>query len=157
MNSALFDAWVAAGEPRAELADAVDSYRQAHKATRVAAGDPCVGATPLWEELGPYRTLARLPLDTLSLDDLHPGLVQLLADPAADELLHTLEVYFDAGGDARVAADSLALHRASLYQRLHKAERIAGIDIKRGDDRLALHMGLKAARLARLIPARSRS
>jgi DNA-binding PucR family transcriptional regulator len=47
------------------------------------------------------------------------------------------------------------LHRGTLYYRLQKAERIAGVDLRSGGDRLALHLGLKLARLIGLYPKRA--
>jgi DNA-binding PucR family transcriptional regulator len=71
--------------------------------------------------------------------------VRRLADKP--ELLQTLEVYLDLAGDAKHAAERLALHRASLYYRLRRIEETAGIDLKSGTDRLAAHLAVKALRL----------
>ncbi|HZC41282.1 MAG TPA: helix-turn-helix domain-containing protein, partial [Streptosporangiaceae bacterium] len=46
----------------------------------------------------------------------------------------------------------LHLHRATLYYRLGKAERLTGADLRDGQDRLALHLGLKLARLTGRYP-----
>ena len=59
----------------------------------------------------------------------------------------TLEVYLDHACDAKLSAEALFLHRASLYYRLQRIEQIAGVNLKSGADRLALHIGLKLARL----------
>ncbi|MEO3876485.1 helix-turn-helix domain-containing protein [Nonomuraea sp. B12E4] len=53
-------------------------------------------------------------------------------------------------GDVKRTAASLCIHRASLYYRLRRIEEIASVDLSSGDDRLALHLGLKVARLIRL-------
>ena len=69
--------------------------------------------------------------------------------------LDTLESYFDLGCDARAAAAELNVQRGTLYHRLHRIEELAGLDLSRGDDRLAVHLGLKLIRLAGLYPTDS--
>jgi DNA-binding PucR family transcriptional regulator len=71
----------------------------------------------------------------------------VLSDPRTRHLVATLERYLDFAGDTRKTAGSLYLHRTSLYQRLRRVERLAGVDLANGDDRLALHLSLKLARL----------
>jgi len=70
-------------------------------------------------------------------------------------VITTLETYLDLAGDAKASAERLSLHRGTLYYRLQKAERIAGVDLRSGSDRLALHLGLKLARLIGLYPNRA--
>jgi DNA-binding PucR family transcriptional regulator len=60
-----------------------------------------------------------------------------------------VETYLDLGGDVKRASEQLHLHRATLYYRLGKAERLTGADLSDGHDRLALHLSLKLARLTR--------
>ncbi len=67
-------------------------------------------------------------------------------------MITTLETYLDLAGDAKASAERLSLHRGTLYYRLQKAERIAGVDLGSGSDRLALHLGFKLARLIGLYP-----
>ena len=55
----------------------------------------------------------------------------------------TLEAYLDRAGDAQAAAAALFIHRTTLYHRLRRIERIAGVDLRDGDDRLLLHMALR--------------
>ena len=67
-------------------------------------------------------------------------------------VVSTLETYLDLAGDAKATAEYLHLHRGTLYYRLDKAQRLAGIDVHNGYDRLAVHLGLKLARLAGAAP-----
>ena len=48
-----------------------------------------------------------------------------------------------------ITAEALNLHRATLYYRLQRIEEITGARLKVGEDRLALHLGLRLARLTR--------
>ena len=122
------------------------SYRQARDAVAVAHRVARFGRVAAWDELGVYRTLVRFPQE---LDDeaLHPGLVLLLADDAHAPLVETLEAYLDRAGDVKATAEALNLHRATLYYRLQRIEEITGTRLKVGEDRLALHLGLRLARL----------
>ena len=133
------------------LADARGSYRQAKQAARVAATIGRTGPVARWQDLGVYRTLAQLPTDAEAAASLDPRLATLL-DQADAPVITTLETYLDLAGDAKASAERLSLHRGTLYYRLQKAERIAGVDLRSGCDRLALHLGFKLARLVGLHP-----
>ena len=126
-----------------------ESYREARDALAIAERVERFGRIAGWDELGAYRTLARFPLDATDTA-LHPGLLKLLSDPANAPFVDTLEAYLDLAGDAKATAEALTLHRATLYYRLNRIEEITGARLKTGDDRLALHLGLRLARLAGL-------
>jgi sugar diacid utilization regulator len=133
------------------LADACGSYRQAKQAAWVAARIGRAGPVARWRDLGVYRTLAQLPAGAEAADSLDPRLAALL-DHADGQVISTLETYLDLAGNAKASAERLSLHRGTLYYRLQKAERIAGVDLRNGGDRLALHLGFKLARLIGLYP-----
>jgi DNA-binding PucR family transcriptional regulator len=132
--------------------DAFRAYREALDAALIAERIPDLGPVANWSELGPYRHLAQLVTDLSA--ELPDPIEKLLALPAESGLAETLECYLDLAGDVKASAGALALHRASLYYRLEKIERVTGRDLKCGDDRLELHMGLKMARLLQVYPAR---
>jgi len=138
------------GDAQEDLHRTELSYRQAVRATHVVEIVPSFGDVASWSALGIYRTLSLLPKDDLSAQAIHPGLLQLLDDPAHAALVHSLESYLDRAGDAKATSDHLQIHRTSLYYRLGRVEELAQVDLKNGDDRLALHLGLKTARLAGL-------
>jgi DNA-binding PucR family transcriptional regulator len=98
-----------------------------------------------------YRTLAQLPAGAEAAASLDPRLATLL-DRADGPVITTLETYLDLAGDAKASAERLSLHRGTLYYRLQKAEQIAGVNLRNGGDRLALHLGFKLARLTGLYP-----
>jgi sugar diacid utilization regulator len=141
-------ALVGVGDVTGRLSDVAVAYDQALKASRVAEIVPSYGPVARWSRLGIYRMLLQFPLDQLTSSAVHPGLLRLVAEDGKDELVRTLECWFDLGGDVKGTAAHLGLHRATLYYRLHKVEKVAGVDLRRGDDRLALHLGLKLARLS---------
>lgn len=137
---------VGAGRPRPRLAEAAQSYAEAMEATSIATRIPGFGPIAEWSELGVYRWLARL---SATPPEAHPGLGRLLsADP---ELARTLEAYLDLAGSAREVAARLGLHRSTLYHRLNRIEVLTGAKLSDGQDRLALHLGLKLARLSGML------
>jgi sugar diacid utilization regulator len=142
---------VGIGEPQKNPVDLHVSYRRARQAAEVAGLLESFEAVSGWWELGVYQTLLDLPLGTLTAESLHPGLRRLLAAREGPIWLQTLEAWFDLGCDARAAAEQLGLQRGSLYHRLNRIEQLAQVDLSRGDDRLALHLGLKIGRLAGLL------
>ena len=140
----------ATGDPAEALTGAITSYRQAKLAAKVARAVPSVGDRPQWRDLGVFRVLAQLPPDDALASGLDPRLATVLR--SGDEpVVHTLETYLDLGCDAKVTAERLHLHRGTLYYRLQKAERIGGIDLRNGADRLSVHLGLKLARFMGLL------
>jgi sugar diacid utilization regulator len=140
----------ATGEPAEALTGAVNSYRQAKLTTKVARTVPSIGDQPRWRDLGVFRVLAQISPDDALAAALDPRLATVLR--SGDEpVVLTLETYLDLGCDAKVTAERLHLHRGTLYYRLQKAERIGGIDLRDGADRLSVHLGFKLARFAGLL------
>jgi DNA-binding PucR family transcriptional regulator len=101
-----------------------------------------------WAALGSYRSLATLLGDRDPAPLVPAAIDLLLAERDGLSLVETAETYLDRGGDAKGTADALYLHRSSLYKRLHRIERLTGYDLRQGDDRLELHLGLRLWRLA---------
>ena len=135
------------GQPRPHLKEARDSYLEASQAARIAALMPDVGRIARWSQLGIYQLLTQVSTRDLGELVLHPGLERLLADPEAAPLLQTLEAYLDLAGNALATSERLQLHRTSLYYRIQRIEHLAGTNLKDGNERLSLHLGLKLARL----------
>ena len=139
---------VGIGDPRPRLAESAASYRDALEATRVARLVPAAGQTTFADELGVYGLLARLPLDSMGPNAIPPGLRTLLAGKHREHLVHTLETYLDAAGDPVRTADQLVIHRSTLYYRLARITELTGMNLRDGNDRLALHLGLKLVKLS---------
>ena len=140
---------VGIGSVEPDLAGVSRSYETALQAAAVAVRLPAVGPVADWARLGVYRALLQLSEDPDQAVAIHPGLRRLLADPNAAPLVDTLELYLDLAGNAQATTQQLALHRTSLYHRLARIEELCDTDLKDGNERLALHLGLKLARLTR--------
>ncbi|MFE4264358.1 PucR family transcriptional regulator [Streptomyces sp. NPDC056883] len=118
------------------------AWQQATAAARAAAAGPRLGPVAQWSAIGPYRMLASVAEE--ALDD---PVTRALRGPANPELARTAEVFLDCAGQAGRAAAALGIHRQTLYYRLSRVEQLTGLDLDEGEDRLLLHMALKAARL----------
>lgn len=130
------------GGPKDDPGEAWRSWREATLALRAARRVPEFAPVAAWADLGVHRLLLRLPAADLA--DLAAE-----AESLPGELALTVETYLDRGGQARDTAARLGVHRQTLYYRLAKAERLTGLDLADGENRLVLHLGLKAARLLR--------
>ena len=108
----------------------------------------------VWTELGSWRTIAiladsysRNPKDLAEL--VHPGIVDMV-ESGRDDLIHTLDAYLTHGCDVRKTAEALHLHRSTLYYRLEKITEAIGGDLKDGEARFELMLGIRLANMARL-------
>jgi hypothetical protein len=134
------------GDPQPQLADVHRSYREALLAAKAAAAVPTVGDLIRWRDLGAFRVLVQVPPgDDVRSSAVDPRLLRLIG--CDGNLARTVETYLDLGCDVKRTAEQLRLHRATLYYQLAKAVRLTGADLHDGNDRLALHLGFKLARL----------
>jgi len=124
------------------LAELGAAWLESTAAARAALAEPRFGPVAEWSAVGPYRLLTALPPRTA-----HDPAVRALLEPAHRELARTAEVYLDCAGQAGRTAAELGIHRQTLYYRLSRVEQLTGLDLDDGEDRLLLHMTLKAARL----------
>ncbi|MFE2550459.1 helix-turn-helix domain-containing protein [Streptomyces sp. NPDC059355] len=130
-------------EPRRGLAALADAWSQASAAAQAAAAQPRFAPVARWSAIGPYRMLAALA----AADPAGDPATRVLLGPAHRELARTAELFLDCAGQAGRAAAALGIHRQTLYYRLARVEHLTGLDLDEGEDRLLLHMALKAARL----------
>jgi hypothetical protein len=144
---ALHDAVVAGvGGARPDLALVSGSVREARIAARVAHAVLRLRPVAAWAELGVHRLLACGPRRALRDGVVDPAVEPLLARP---DLAATAAAYLDHAGNVQRAAAELAVHRQTLYYRLHRIEELTGLDLADGRDRLRLHLALTLAPLVR--------
>ncbi|WP_030123565.1 PucR family transcriptional regulator [[Kitasatospora] papulosa] len=129
---------------RRGLAELADAWQEALSAARAASAESRFGPVTDWSAIGPYRLLAALPRTQGTAPD---QAVRTLLAPAHAELARTAEVFLDRAGQASRTASELGIHRQTLYYRLARVQQLTGLDLNDGEDRLLLHMALKAARL----------
>lgn len=129
--------------PRSGLAELGTAWWEASAAARAALAESRLGPVAEWTSIGPFRLLTALPPEVARDPAVHA-----LLFPVHRELARTAEVYLDCAGQAARAAAELGIHRQTLYYRLSRIEKLTGLDLDDGEDRLLLHMALKGARLA---------
>lgn len=141
------ECWVGIGNTRRSLPELRYSYQEACRSTEVARVTGALGPVAHYANLGVYALLSQLSPQQLT-EALHPGIRTLLcAGSGHDDLVETLTAYLDNAGDAKRTVAALHIHRATLYYRLRRLGELSGLDLSRGDDRLAAHLSLKLARL----------
>jgi sugar diacid utilization regulator len=129
------------------LEEAWRSNAQAMTAARGSHLVPGLGRVVSWDSLGAYAFLLQLP-DGAFGPTLQPeSVARLLRHEKAPRLVETLRTYLDAGGSVPRTAETLHLHRTSLYYRLEQIREITGLDIDDGRNRLLLHLSLLLADL----------
>jgi hypothetical protein len=134
------------GAPRADLAQARGSWHEARLATRVSQAVPQLRPVAAWPELGVYRLLACGSEAALAGAVLDPAVMRLL-EHGDQDLNATAAAYLDHGGNVQQTAATLDVHRQTVYYRLERIEKVTGLDLSRGDQRLLLHLGLTMAPL----------
>ncbi|MDQ0406505.1 hypothetical protein J2S50_005054 [Streptomyces sp. DSM 40167] len=128
--------------PRSGLAELGAAWWEASAAARAARAESRFGPVAEWTSIGAFRLLTALPARSA-----HDPALRVLLSPAHRELVRTAETYLDRAGQAGRAAAELGIHRQTLYYRLSRVEQLTGLDLDDGEDRLLLHMALKARRL----------
>jgi DNA-binding PucR family transcriptional regulator len=125
-----------------------EEARHALLGTSVLQSQPGVMA---YDELGPYKYLLRMSLDS-SVRDAHRDAVARLAEydrQRSTSLLVTLEEFLRRRGSISATAEALYVHPNTLRQRLRRIMDISGIDLRR-DDWLMVEIALKLVKLERL-------
>jgi sugar diacid utilization regulator len=98
-----------------------------------------------FEDLPAERLLAQIPRTPMSMDYIETTIGPLEAEP---ELIRTLEVFFEHGGNRVATSKAIPLHRSSLAYRLEKICRILDIpDLDDPDRRLELWLALRLRRV----------
>jgi hypothetical protein len=128
--------------PRSGLVGLATAWREASAAAPGALAEARFGPVAQWASIGPFRLLTALPPEVA-----HDPVARTLLAPVHHDLARTAEVYLDCAGQAGRAAAELGIHRQTLYYRLSRIEKLTGLDLDDGEDRLLLHMALKGARL----------
>ncbi len=130
----------------AALADVHASLGNARYAACVAARVPRFARAADWASLGVYAAFQHLYRDPSAPERICPGVGALL-DERAGTYRQTIRCYLECGAQAQRAAAQLHIHRTTLYWRLARAAELVPLDLRRGEDRLKLHLALALADL----------
>jgi sugar diacid utilization regulator len=130
----------------ASLADVHAGLGNAQYAAYVAARVPRFGRAADWAGLGVYAAFQQLYRDPSAPERICPGVGALL-DERAGTYRQTVRCYLGCGAQAQEAAGQLHIHRTTLYWRLARVAELVPVDLRRGEDRLKLHLALTLADL----------
>lgn len=122
------------------------AHTQCRDALQIALRLGDARATVYFDQLGYLHTLYRAGADALEANPYAPAL-RRLAEEGQTDLLHTLEVYLDAGGNGVQAAELLCIHRSTLNYRLSRIEEVCGVKLNDALVRTNLQIALKLVRL----------
>jgi DNA-binding PucR family transcriptional regulator len=101
-----------------------------------------------YEELGPYKYLLRMSLES-GVRDSHRDAVARLVEydrQRSTSLLRTLEEFLRRRGNISATAEALYVHPNTLRQRLRRIQELTGIDLRR-DDWLMVEIAVKIVKL----------
>lgn len=105
-------------------------------------------AAPLfYPDLSVYRLLFQLEHSPEIISFQEESLGPLLELEGSDELVHTLETYFEYNGNLSQAAEALFIHRNTLIYRIERIEAITNRDLNNPEERLATQLALRIYRM----------
>jgi hypothetical protein len=105
-----------------------------------------------YEELGPYKYLLRIALDSTGRDSTIDAVVTLAEYDAerGASLLPTLEEYLRRHGNISSTSEALYVHPNTLRQRLRRIADLTGLDLRR-DDWLMIEIAVKMVRVRQVL------
>ena len=129
-------------------AAAVQAYREARDATKIAGALLTGGGAIAYSELGAYRYLVHIAPDDAPHDRMRGAVDLLIAydRKRRTALLDTLERYLAERRSVIESARALYIHPNTLRQRLARIEELTGLALDQ-DDLLSLELAIKLARL----------
>lgn len=137
---------VGIGSPVARPREAHRSARQAVLAAQVGQRVPELGDVVAWDGLGPWTALARLWRHGEAAETIDPRVRRLLGSEGPEQV-DLVRRFIAPQADVSALARSLEVHRATVYGRIERLERAYGLRLADPEDRLAIEMGLRLARL----------
>jgi GAF domain-containing protein len=101
-----------------------------------------------YDELGPYKYLLRVAVDSGTRDSTIDAVAKLAEydHERGASLLPTLEEFLHRRGNISATSDALYVHPNTLRQRLRRIADLTGVDLRR-DDWLMVEIALKLVRL----------
>jgi len=130
------------GTPVADLNEWNDSFRQAGQALEMAKR--LSENRPLFfPDLSVYRLLMLIEHSSEVKTFYEELLGPLLSYDNGEELIRTLDAYFERNGNLKKTANALYIHRNTLLYRLERIQEITGLDLDDPETRLALQLTLR--------------
>ncbi len=135
-----------AGLPVSDLSNWRDSFRQAGQALEMARRLK-ERKTLYFPDLSVNRLLLQLENHSELAAFKDEILGALLAYDNSEQLVQTLEAFFENNGNLSQAAETLFVHRNTLIYRMERIAEISGLDIDHTETRLAIQLALRIHRM----------
>lgn len=134
------------GTPAKDLTIWRESFRQAGQALEMARR---LGETqPLYfPDLSVYRLLMQIEHNPELINFQEQTIGPLLAHEGGDDLIQTLETYFENKSNLSQTAEALFIHRNTLLYRMERIQEILNLDLDRPTTRLAVQLALYIHRM----------
>lgn len=134
------------GTPAGELSEWRDSFRRAGQALTMARR--LKGPKPLYfPDLSAYRLLMQIENNPELIGFQQETLGPILSHENSEELIHTLEAYFENNGNLSQTAETLYVHRNTLLYRMERIAAILKFDLDNPDHRFAVQLALRIYRM----------
>ena len=141
---------VAIGGSAPAMVNLAQSYQEAEEAMEI--GLALASQTNIYDfnHLGFLHWLYHLPIQARAVNPYIQQIKKLAGEERAAraQLLHTLEVFLDCGGNASETARVLQIHRNTLTYRIKQIEAYCQVSLAEPEVRLNLQIAIKAFRLA---------
>jgi purine catabolism regulator len=134
------------GTPVHELSAWRESFSQAGQALEMARRFQ-EDKVLYFPDLSVYRLLFQFEHNPALIAFQEEILGPMLAHDGGQELLQTLEVYFEHKGSLTKASEALFIHRNTLIYRLERISEISGLDFEKPETRLAVELALHIYRM----------
>jgi purine catabolism regulator len=134
------------GSPVSDLSNWRDSFRQAGQALEMARRLK-KNRTMYFPDLSVNRLLLQLENHPELSAFKHEILGELLNYDNSEQLIQTLEVFFQYNGNHSQAAEALFIHRNTLIYRMERIAEITGMDLDNTETRLAVQLALHIHRM----------
>lgn len=125
------------------------SHEEALRSLSIRQGSVTCDGVTVFDELGVYRVLAAAESTREMQVFVREWLGALLDYDRGHrcQLVRTLSVYLECGGNYDDTADALTIHRSTLRYRLQRIREISGLDLGEVDSRFNLHVATRAWRV----------
>jgi sugar diacid utilization regulator len=131
------------------ISDYHRGYLEAQEALEIGRDLNAQGCSNHFNALGAYRYIYSFARSDTLRDEYqdHVDVIVEYDKRKRANLLDTLEIYLECGGNVARTAQHLDVHRNTLLQRLDRLQRLCSLDLEQRQHRLPLLLALKVYRL----------
>ncbi len=139
VNETSHQVYIGIGEPKKQLAQLSDSFREARRAIDVGRIYRSEEFVFVYRKLLLERFLADVP------SDMRTQYNQMMFNRKTarlfnEEMIHTIEKFFENSLNLSETARQIYIHRNTLVYRLDKVQRVIGLDLRKFDDAVTFKM-----------------